>query len=405
MPYKYDVFISYASEDRAWAEKLKKSLIGAGISVFQDTDQMKPGTPWEPVLMQGMKQSKHLIVLWSNYAANRSSWVAKETIWFEFADNNERRRINIILEDVVAPAENGLPQARIDKTIQDIETVKGKHVYDVLANDKGANAIDRKAWEELISQVISGVEAKDLRDPIYRLVLTVCNPDPQHEPACKVKYEDVRFDEPDRIDGKSLNEFLSPYGHSKETLRIRYGNTQAEWRPYGSQNNILKITDEILDHINEEYLLHYKWVAVDEVDFWSSDAGAQRQIKRIMQESAVIVIDPIALYHNSIKRKFDILKSQCFQNKNALIIAFSLFEPTPDFLLSQKIIEFADYDFHKSYNSPPIPKIKSNLLAQLAANPVDRTEAGRFIQYLISQTYTPKDNPAKENDAKAIFGN
>ena len=103
MDYKYHIFISYASEDSAWAKRLKKSLIGAGLTVFLDKDELKPGILWEAQLKEGMKQSQHLIVLWSNHAANRSSWVAKEKIWFEYEDNAQKKQINIVLEDVQVP--------------------------------------------------------------------------------------------------------------------------------------------------------------------------------------------------------------------------------------------------------------------------------------------------------------
>ena len=41
--YKYDIFLSYASEDRSWADKFYDDPENRGLVVFQDDKRLTPG--------------------------------------------------------------------------------------------------------------------------------------------------------------------------------------------------------------------------------------------------------------------------------------------------------------------------------------------------------------------------
>ena len=76
--YEYDVFISYKSEDRPWADKLYSDLQSKGLVPFIDHKRLEAGREWEPQLAVALGRSEHLVVLWSD-EADRSSWVRKQT--------------------------------------------------------------------------------------------------------------------------------------------------------------------------------------------------------------------------------------------------------------------------------------------------------------------------------------
>src|SRR5438067_8738656 len=104
--YKYDVFISYKSEDYAWALKLYDSLHNKGLEPFLDRKRLQPGLQWEPQLAEDLRLSQHLVVLWSKRAAD-SDWVIRETYTFDAIINNlpvgdapvNRRMLFILLEE------------------------------------------------------------------------------------------------------------------------------------------------------------------------------------------------------------------------------------------------------------------------------------------------------------------
>ena len=50
------VFLSYASEDKSAAEKIKDALEGAGVDVFFDRDDLQHGDEWEAKLRRSIRQ-------------------------------------------------------------------------------------------------------------------------------------------------------------------------------------------------------------------------------------------------------------------------------------------------------------------------------------------------------------
>jgi hypothetical protein len=78
MAYAYDVFISYSSADKAWASKLESDLKAAGVArVYRDQSRLLPGAKWEDEIMTKVRDSQHLIVLWSKNSA-ATDWVRRE---------------------------------------------------------------------------------------------------------------------------------------------------------------------------------------------------------------------------------------------------------------------------------------------------------------------------------------
>src|SRR5712691_11916087 len=77
MPYDYDVFLSYASEDATWAVRLESDLTSKGLKVFRDKQRLDPGLPWQPALDVALEGSEHFLVLWTLHAKD-SAWVSRE---------------------------------------------------------------------------------------------------------------------------------------------------------------------------------------------------------------------------------------------------------------------------------------------------------------------------------------
>jgi hypothetical protein len=73
---KYDVFISYASADGPWADRLFADL-KATIEAFRDQEELHVGAGWEKQIDQALDDSRHLVCLWSARSA-ASPWVQRE---------------------------------------------------------------------------------------------------------------------------------------------------------------------------------------------------------------------------------------------------------------------------------------------------------------------------------------
>ena len=71
-----DVFLSYASADRAIAERLARAIAQSGLSVWWDR-HIKGGAEFARDIEQQLESAKHVLVLWSKEAIN-SRWVRDE---------------------------------------------------------------------------------------------------------------------------------------------------------------------------------------------------------------------------------------------------------------------------------------------------------------------------------------
>ena len=71
-----DIFLSYAREDRAGAERIAQALAGRGYNVWWDRD-IPAGPSYTQVIEQALTSAKCVLVLWSA-ASVASSWVQDE---------------------------------------------------------------------------------------------------------------------------------------------------------------------------------------------------------------------------------------------------------------------------------------------------------------------------------------
>ena len=71
-----DVFISYAREDAAQAERIARGLEAAGLGVFWD-NEIPPGQTWADYIEGKLNQCAVAVVLWSENST-KSQWVREE---------------------------------------------------------------------------------------------------------------------------------------------------------------------------------------------------------------------------------------------------------------------------------------------------------------------------------------
>ncbi|WP_194390206.1 TIR domain-containing protein [Bradyrhizobium sp. CCBAU 51765] len=92
-----DVFVSYANEDRAWAQMLARALEGRGWSIFWDRT-IPIGKTWREIIGRELKEARCVVVIWSK-ASIASGWVQEE------ADDAKKRGIlvPVLIEGVEPP--------------------------------------------------------------------------------------------------------------------------------------------------------------------------------------------------------------------------------------------------------------------------------------------------------------
>ena len=87
-----EVFISYASENRAIAQRVAAGLEAAGISVWWDRN-IQIGSEWDKSIEEALKAAKCVVVLWT-VPAKQSRWVRAEA----HASLKNERMVPVMLE-------------------------------------------------------------------------------------------------------------------------------------------------------------------------------------------------------------------------------------------------------------------------------------------------------------------
>lgn len=75
---KYLVFISYAREDSAFAERLYQDLKAAGIEAWLDRESIEPGRLWKKEIKKGIENSRYFLALFSKNSVSKRGYVQKE---------------------------------------------------------------------------------------------------------------------------------------------------------------------------------------------------------------------------------------------------------------------------------------------------------------------------------------
>lgn len=94
-----DIFLSYASTDRAKAGTLAALLQSAGWSVWWDRD-LVGGDEWEPAIESELRASRCVVVLWTRRSIS-SRWVIREAR----AARDRKVMLPVLLEPVSPPDE------------------------------------------------------------------------------------------------------------------------------------------------------------------------------------------------------------------------------------------------------------------------------------------------------------
>ncbi|MFO1153984.1 MAG: toll/interleukin-1 receptor domain-containing protein [Rhodospirillales bacterium] len=98
-----DVFLSYAREDRATAERLARTLERHGRSVWWDR-HVPAGKRFDEVIGENLASARCVVVLWST-AANASEWVGEEA--------EEARERGLLIPAMIEPVDPPLGFRRI----------------------------------------------------------------------------------------------------------------------------------------------------------------------------------------------------------------------------------------------------------------------------------------------------
>lgn len=130
MEKRNTVFISYAREDAAKAERLYMDLRKADINAWLDTKSLLPGQNWEKEISKAIKNSAYFLALISERSVNKRGVVQKEL----------KKALNVLQE--VPSHQIFLIPVRLDTTTPEDEELQNLNWVDLYPSyQKGINRI------------------------------------------------------------------------------------------------------------------------------------------------------------------------------------------------------------------------------------------------------------------------
>lgn len=115
----FDCFLSYNRSDESAVRALAGELRGKGVSVWLDEEQLPPGIPWQPLLEDGIRASRSIVVLVGRDGLG--PWQAEEIrAALSLAIEDRRPVIPVLLAG--APAMRELPMFLRERTWVDLRS-------------------------------------------------------------------------------------------------------------------------------------------------------------------------------------------------------------------------------------------------------------------------------------------
>lgn len=371
---KYTAFISYKSEDRAWALKLKESLAARGIKdVFFDKDRLEVGYQWGPQLKEALAESKHVIFLISANVFKAESYVTVEQSEFLYESYRpaqkdptlpQRKMIYVLLE--------GSPPAGVDlhavSAIKDDE--RGLYA-------KGAAALPNEdaTWKRVVQQVERAITADENSRPVGCFIFA----------ARRADLEALDFAGQGPLG--TLNAAIERAGLDKQAFLDRYGNEPQSWKPFGTdtiEDTLDKLKSAVNDKLKTAKTKELRNLRIDleppKDCLWIEDADdvdqGEQEIKRWNDQPLIIVIDPLSLYVPRVVTVLNFVTSRVLSGGMATVMVLGP-RKAPDLnTFLRKVLQTMTAELHRVFE-PDFPVAQPEPLA--GVNIDDEKEMQRML--------------------------
>jgi hypothetical protein len=387
----HDLFISYTTPDRSWAQRLHDDLKFhfPTLSIFWDRESIPPGEKYRKVLDEALAESGHLVVLWSE-AAKLSNEVLPEIATFDQlrknpppADITARRIFYIPLEGKHGPLEDEEKiQGFVDLRTLGTYTKAPNRDTSLLAQEPHA-----REWTRIVRQIGDTVRSQDKKQQVNLLIVAMNTSNLKHIDA----NVDVQF-----MQEPTLGELLGNLGLTLDELKQRYGAMAAGWRPFGTALTVSDFMEQVRRQINRDLELQnlhkyrFQWTGspgfdfVDRAKSFTTEAELKGELAALTQVPCVIVVDPMSLFNTIVQNTFDYLLDYT-QHEHWVFLSLYPTEMPPVVSTLYRSITGRGRKVLGGYFSPHIPS--KGAFARCGVNVTDALEANRLIRGSLGQFY------------------
>jgi hypothetical protein len=348
--FLFDVFVSYSSADRDWANKVQNILRSSGqnYSIFFDYQSLRAGDDWESKIQSSLENSRSLVLIWSEHAKT-SDWVTRELWSFvsraKLKENPDRRVIVINLQGF----------NRATNAYQQISRPELQRAY---ANGSAPSAAE---WQQASAEIYDGLnpDKKPLSVPLVALTLTLAEFEGLGSQLHARIYRDFKL--------------------AEKFLKARYGRARQDWKPYAGSQPITGLLEKIQSGVNAALKTHrIEWRQPDE-PFWTHIPAAKKFVNDDFNTSvlSVLIIDPVAVYHIDVLQRLMLFQDSLVSDRR-VIVTLPPFGVPPRLIRLREALANRATPYFDDYFQPAVPP-KRKLSAQCAWNVTDVEDIKRHI--------------------------
>ena len=400
MAFQYDLFISYKSEDRPWAERfyedLRRSYPLLKDRVFWDRTGIAPGASFRPTLETAIYGAAHCVVFWSGAAAS-SPEVLDEVKAFQAhvtltpdADKGKRTLFYVPLEGQHPPLEG----------TQGFADLRKLGVYDAARAGRGTERLGEQAvsveWVRMLRQIGDACLASYATQPVTLAILAMN--------SGIVGRLDAEYDIDGPVPGPTLKAVLlkldsapRPPGVDDDTralqllqnLKARYGQTAFDWCPFGTQETVIDFMERLRMEANARLLPEYRfhWVVKDLYAELTRPGITLEEHKKFLEDlpaaPSVVVVDQFSLYNLRVYTVFVRLNEYAKKEQSVIITLSPTYTAATDVAVDS-IVGLGDAVL-SGFFEPQIPG--AGTFARCAVNVQHPFEAKRVIRNSLGLFY------------------
>ena len=368
----HDIFISYTRDDELWAAKLQANLKARNFTIFRDVTRLNAGDEWEPTLRDAIVDSRTLVVLWSNRAA-QSKWVMREQEAFRqmmHVDTrkgapSERRMLQVCLE-------GANPEYPAFQTVAD--------VAHAAAYAAGADQINANVWNRVLEKVELAARLSANLPIVHQVILA----------STRDRMQALADDSKAVEDAIEFSQLIKSLDFcSKQDLVERYGDHAGEWRPFGGQKSIVTLMSELREELIARGAAPFLWKPVSD-EQWPGVANKRALSERLLSEACVIVLDAISLYDSDIRDRYDWLVP-CLDNPKAAIAVLPPYSSTKRDCL-RTVLEAAAAKMFDPFYRPDKAQVPISANCSVLAD--DPYEVSRLVAAMVRTAFRRERNPS-----------
>ena len=221
--------------------------------------------------------------------------------------------------------------------------------------------VTNETWHDLMRDIEEGLDPVRRPMPVPLVVLTMT----QAELA--------------QFGPQQWNQIRSDFDLPQEAITTRYGDTRAEWRPFGAEKTIATLLEEIRIQMVDAFRLFRPYWSFPDESFWLDPLQARSYVQDKFDTAAIaiLIVDPVALHRVEVYQRLMFFQ-EALSSSRAVVLTLPHFNARPEILRFRQALLSRATPYFDDYFRPAIPP-RRHLAAQCGWNISDMEDIRRLV--------------------------